>query len=151
MSLFDVVAERFESPVRGSKSPKRSESTLKGLKEPRPTGSKLRVLDTSDEKLKEALEDDWDEVSNDPAQLEVARRWVTEAKQVANGIIPERYTQTSDCKYCGPVMVVEGYPLQANNCPWCMNRIKGLPIPTIEIWTKQQRVVFNKRREELGQ
>lgn len=132
MSLFDVVAERFERPVRGSKGPKRSESTLKGLKEPReprPMASKLRVTDSSDKELREVLGDDWDEVSNDPAQLEVARLWVTEAKQVADGIIPERYTQKSDCKYCGPVFVVEGYPLQANNCPWCFNRHKGLPIP----------------------
>lgn len=87
------------------------------------------ISPVGDDVLREALEDDWDEVSNDPAQLEVARLWVTEAKQVANGIIPEHYTQTSDCKYCGPVFVVEGYPLQANNCPWCFNRIKCLPIP----------------------
>jgi hypothetical protein len=86
-------------------------------------------LTAADAELKEALEDDWDEVSNDPAQLEVARMWVTEAKQVANGIIPERYTQKSICKFCGPVFVVEGYPLKANNCPWCFNRIKELPIP----------------------
>jgi len=87
------------------------------------------ISPVGDEELKEVLEDDWREVLADPAQLEVARRWVTEAKQVANGIIPERYTQTSDCKFCGPVFVYEGYPQQANNCPWCFNRIKGLPIP----------------------
>ncbi len=83
----------------------------------------------NEDELKEALEDDWDEVSNDPAQLEVARLWVTEAKQVADGVIPARYTQTSDCKFCGPVLVCDGYPLKANNCPWCFNRIKGLSIP----------------------
>ena len=87
------------------------------------------ISPVSDNELKTALEDDWDEVSNDPAQLEVARQWVAEAKQVANGVIPERYTCTSNCKYCGPVLVVEGYPKNANNCPWCFNRIKGLPIP----------------------
>ena len=92
--------------------------------------SKNNVLGiASDAELKDALEDDWDEVSNDRAQLEVARMWVTEAKQVASGIIPKRYKQTSNCKYCGPVLVVEGYPKNANNCPWCFNRVKELPIP----------------------
>ena len=82
--------------------------------------------------LRDALGDDWDEASSDPAQLEVARLWVAEAKQVASGIIPARYTQTSDCKYCGPVLVREGYPKNANNCPWCFNRLKGLQIPKLD-------------------
>jgi len=135
MSLFDVVAERFERPVRGSKGPKRSESTFKGLKEPReprPMASKLRATDSSDKELREVLGDDWDEVSNDPAQLEAARFLVTEAKQVSNGVIPDRYTQKTECKFCGPVFVYEGYPQPANNCPWCFNRIKGLPIPEVK-------------------
>ena len=87
------------------------------------------ISPVGDDELKAVLEDDWEEVSNDPAQLEVAGLWVIEAKQVANGIIPERYTQTSDCKFCGPVFVCEGYPLKANNCPWCLNRHAGRPIP----------------------
>ena len=89
------------------------------------------ISPASNIELKTALEDDWYEVSNDPAQLEVARQWVAEAKQVANGVIPERYTCTSNCKFCGPVFVVEGYPKNANNCPWCFNRIKGLQIPKV--------------------
>ncbi len=82
-----------------------------------------------DDELKKTLGDDWDEVSNDPAQLEAARFLVTEAKQVSNGIIPERYTQITDYKFCGPVFVYKGYPQPANNCPWCLNRHAGLPIP----------------------
>ena len=132
MSLIDVVREKYETPVGGSKGSKRSKSPLKNLKElkePRPNDESLQLAAVTNDELKTDLEDDWDEVSNDPAQLEVARLWVTEAKQVAAGVIPERYTQTSNCKFCGPVLVCDGYPLKAKNCPWCFNRIKGLQIP----------------------
>ena len=90
------------------------------------------ISPVGDDALREALEDDWDEVSNDPAQLEAARFLVAEAKQVSNGVIPDRYTQKTECKFCGPVFVYEGYPQPANNCPWCFNRIKGLPIPEVK-------------------
>ena len=87
--------------------------------------------EVSDQELREVLEDDLDEASNDPALLEAAMRRVTEAKQMERGVVPDAFTQTTDCKYCGPVYVPEGWPQPtANNCHWCMNRLKGLPIPT---------------------
>ncbi len=86
--------------------------------------------EVSDQELREVLEDDLDKASNDPALLEAAMRWVTEAKQMERGVVPDAFTQTTDCKYCGPVYVPEGWPQPTtNNCPWCMNRLKGLPIP----------------------
>ena len=88
------------------------------------------ISPVTDQELREVLEDDLDKVSNDPALLEAAIRRVTEAKQMESGVVPDAFTQTTDCKYCGPVYVPEGWPQPAtNNCPWCMNRLKGLPIP----------------------
>ena len=86
--------------------------------------------EVNDQELREVLEDDWDEANNDPALLKAAMRWVTEAKQMQRGVVPDAFTQTTDCKYCGPVYVPDGWPQPAtNNCHWCMNRLKGLPIP----------------------
>ena len=92
---------------------------------------KRELSEISPAELREAAGDDWDEISNDPAQLETFTLWVTEAKQIEKGVVPDRFTQATDCKFCGPVFVCEGYPQPANNCPWCMNRHKGLPIPGV--------------------
>jgi len=120
MSLFDVVDKSYESPVRGSKRSKSTQGPLKELKEPRPSVVNLR----------EFLGDDWDEIASDPAQLEAAERNSAEAKQMESGVVPDAFTQTTECKYCGPVYVPEGWPQPAtHNCPWCMPRLKGLPIP----------------------
>ena len=86
--------------------------------------------EVSDQELKEILENDWVKASNDAALLEIAKRSVIEAKQMERGVVPNAFTQTTDCKYCGPVYVPEGWPQPAtNNCPWCLNRLKGLSIP----------------------
>ena len=124
MSLIDIVAEKYGSSVRGSKGSKRSEShpkDPKDLKEPRPT---------TDHELREILEGDWEEVSNDPAQLEAARYLVATAQKIEAGIVPDGYTKVTNCKYCGPVFVYRSFPqTETQSCPWCRNRYKGLPIP----------------------
>ena len=124
-ALTDKTAKRVNSP--GGLTDKTDKRASVSSVSDRSEGFETQVVE--DNELRETLGDDWDEVSSNPAQLEAARFLVTEAKQVANGVIPERYTQITDCKYCGPVFVYEGYPQPANNCPWCFNRIKGLPIP----------------------
>jgi len=46
MSLIDVVREKYETPVGGSKGSKRSKSPLKNLKElkePRPNDESVRL------------------------------------------------------------------------------------------------------------
>ncbi len=91
---------------------------------------KRELSEISPDELRRAAGDEWGEISIDPTQLEVFARWVVEAKQIERGVVPDRFTQTTDCRFCGPVFVCEGYPQPANNCPWCFNRIKGLAIPT---------------------
>ncbi len=122
MSLFDVVEEKYEAPVRGSKRSISSEGPLKGLKElkePRPTPAEL----------KKAAGDDWGEIKNDPTQIQALSELLVIENMRSKGIAPNHYTSTTTCKHCGPVPIWDGCPPEVNGCPWCFNRIKGLPIP----------------------
>jgi hypothetical protein len=47
------------------------------------------------------------------------------------GEVPDHYTATTTCKHCGPVSIWAGCPPAVLGCPWCFNRMKGLPIPTV--------------------
>lgn len=88
------------------------------------------ISPVTDQEIKKSLEDDWEEVSNDPDQLEAARYLVATAKKIEAGIVPDGYTKVTNCKYCGPVFVYESFPQsETQSCPWCRNRYKGLPIP----------------------
>jgi len=85
--------------------------------------------EVSDQELREVLDDDWDEVSNDPAQFEAARYSLRTIQQIAAGQVPDSYSAKTICKHCGPVPIWEGCDPEVAGCPWCFNRIKGLPIP----------------------
>ena len=122
MSLLDIVSEKYEAPVRGSKSAKSTESRLldlKELKEPRPTRSELQ----------ERAGPDWEEVSSDPAKLKAFAELVLIMDMRRRGIVPEHYTATTECVGCGKVPIFEGVPQQVTGCPWCFNRLMNLPIP----------------------
>ena len=79
--------------------------------------------------LREAAQDDWDEVSNDPAQLVAFADSLAIVQIRESGGIPDSYTSTTECKHCGPVPIWEGCPPQVNGCPWCLNRLAGLSMP----------------------
>ncbi len=49
------------------------------------------------------------------------------------GITPDHYTAITACIHCGPVPIFEGLPDTVQACPWCFNRIEGLPIPKVSI------------------
>ena len=122
MSLFDIVEEKYEAPVRGSKRSISSASPLKGLKElkePRPTT----------EEPKKAAGDDWDEIKDDSTQIQALSELLIIERMRLKGIAPDHYTSTTTCKHCGPVPIFEGCPPEVQDCPWCFNRIKGQPIP----------------------
>ncbi len=46
------------------------------------------------------------------------------------GEVPPHYTSTTICRHCGPVPIFEGVPDRVDGCPWCFNRVQGLPVPT---------------------
>ena len=95
--------------------------------------SRIRIekpaLLVSLEKIREKAGDDWIEVSNDPVQLNAFADWLAISEMREQGIVPDHYTATTECKRCGPVPIFEGCPPEFCGCPWCFNRLKGLPIP----------------------
>ena len=154
MSLLQEVIEQYcqteassETPKPLSdKSAKRGSGTY-GTESPghshiskgpgaRPDRSRVVSIDQwskrlreSPDELRRAAEDDWSEVSNDPAQL-VAFADSLAIKQIrASGGIPDHYTSETECKNCGAVPIWPGCPPEVKECPWCLNRLKGLPMP----------------------
>jgi hypothetical protein len=85
----------------------------------------LVSLDT----IRQKAGDDWAEVSNDPGQLKAFADLLAVEDMRERGIVPDHYTATTECRLCGPVLIFEGLPDNVKSCPWCFNRIKGLPIP----------------------
>ncbi len=81
------------------------------------------------EKIREKAGDDWMEVSNDPAQLKAFADLVAVSEMRERGIVPDHYNAEAECKHCGPVPIFEDMPDKVQGCPWCFNRIKGLPMP----------------------
>ncbi len=94
--------------------------------------SKKPELLLSLKELQERAEQDWEEISNDPEQLEALAKLIMIEDMRYRGIVPDHYTATTHCKHCGPVPIFEGCWPESDGCPWCFNRIKGLPIPKAE-------------------
>lgn len=63
------------------------------------------------------------------SQLSVAGGMVAIIEMREKGRAPDHYTARTECKHCGPVPIFAGCPPEVDGCPWCFNRIKGLPIP----------------------
>ena len=62
-------------------------------------------------------------------EIPVAREMVAIIEMREKGIVPDHYTAETECRHCGAVPIFEDCPPQVNGCPWCFNRIKGLPMP----------------------
>ena len=79
--------------------------------------------------IKDMAGDDWLEIAADPNQLKdfAAMAMIMEMRE--QGILPDHYTATSTCKQCGPVPIWQDCPPEVLGCPWCFNRLLGLPIP----------------------
>jgi len=77
--------------------------------------------------IQKNADDDWAEVSADPAQLKAFTELLMIEKMRHQGIVPPHYTATTECATCGPVSIFAGVPDRVQGCPWCFNRIKGLP------------------------
>ena len=63
-------------------------------------------------------------------ELPVAVEMVAIIEMREQGIVPDHYTATTECKHCGPVPIWEGCPPRVLGCPWCLNRLSRLPIPS---------------------
>lgn len=54
-------------------------------------------------------------------------RGVAEKKEIANGTRPAGFNERATCLRCGPIWSKNHGKF--TNCPWCINRLKGIPIP----------------------
>ncbi len=94
--------------------------------------SKKPELLRSLRELQERAGPDWEEISADPEQLKAFAELVMIEDMRHRGIVPDHYTATTNCKHCGPVPIFEGCWPESDGCPWCFNRIKGLPMPGVK-------------------
>ncbi len=62
-------------------------------------------------------------------EMPVAEEMVVITEMRQKGIVPDHYTATTNCKHCGPVPIFEGCWPESDACPWCFNRLRGLPMP----------------------
>lgn len=60
--------------------------------------------------------------------LAYARALLLRAERRA-GRAPSGWTQSVRCEGCGPVWLWHGAPGAVIACPWCWNRVEGLPVP----------------------
>ena len=91
--------------------------------------SKKPELLRSLQELQQRAEQDWEEISKSPEQLKALAELIMIEDMRHRGIVPDHYTATTICKHCGPVPIFEGTWPESDGCPWCFNRIKGLPMP----------------------
>jgi len=91
--------------------------------------SKKPELLRSLRELQERAGSDWDEVSADPAKLKSFAELVMITDMRHRGIVPDHYTSETECKNCGPVPIWPRCPPEVKECPWCFNRLQGLPMP----------------------
>lgn len=73
--------------------------------------------------------DDWQEISGDPEKLRAFVDMLTITAMREHGEVPPHYTATTVCRRCGPVPIFSGLPDEVAGCPWCANRLRGLPVP----------------------
>ncbi len=88
-----------------------------------------KELRESPDELRREADDDWDEVSNDPAQLVAFADSLAIVQIRESGRVPDTYVSLTTCQNCGEVPIWPGCPPQVNGCPWCLNRLDGLPMP----------------------
>ena len=91
-------------------------------------GKKSELLHSLKE-LQERAEQDWEEISNCPEQLKAFAELAMIDDMRHRGIVPDHYTAMTRCRHCGPVPIFEGCWPESDGCPWCFNRLQGLPMP----------------------
>jgi len=72
---------------------------------------------------------DWSEISSDPEKLRTFTELTMIVEMRERGLVPDHYTSRTECKKCGTVPIWQDCPPQVNGCPWCFNRLQGLPMP----------------------
>jgi hypothetical protein len=136
VSILDDVRRKY--PVKTDDEPSVSFGS--------PTDSHLKIspaklqtategTDKTDKRPSVSSVSEWSELLENkkgelaPEEVPVAIEMVEIVKMRRQGRVPDHYTATTVCCHCGTVPIWEGGPPKVLGCPWCFNRIKGLPIP----------------------
>ena len=90
------------------------------------------------ENLKVFLGEDWNDYKDKPESLVLWTDLLLKNHLIEQGIAPDNFTAITYCNSCGyvyvpPALINGGKVL---GCPWCWNRVKGLPIPKILLTKK---------------
>ncbi len=94
--------------------------------------SKKPELLRSLRELQERAGSDWDEVSNDPAQLIAFADSLAIVQIRESGGVPDTYVSVTTCQKCGTVPIFEGCPSKIGACVWCMNGLTAPAIPGVK-------------------
>jgi hypothetical protein len=124
MSLLQEVIEQygdFENPkVLTDKTDKTSKM---------PKTSQIGGSVSSGSEWSELLENKNGELAEHEIPAAIDMVTITEMRE--RGVVPDHYTAITECMNCGTVPIFPGLPPEVLGCPWCFNRIKGLPIPSV--------------------
>ncbi len=88
--------------------------------------------------LQQAADTDWADIENDPEALEALANSIQIRRMRERSEVPPHYTATTICAYCGPVPIFAGVAERVAFCPWCFNRVTGLPVPKTPTKTEIQ-------------
>jgi len=126
MSLLQEVIEQY-GDFENAKPP--TDKTDKTSKKPK------ALTDKTDKRGSVSFGSEWSELLENKngelteQEMPVAEEMVVITEMRQKGIVPDHYTATINCKHWGPVPILEGCWSESDGCPWCFNRIKGLPMP----------------------
>lgn len=135
MSALPLLAEFFDKHIKVRvEGDEIALSAPKGALTPhlvsRVKEEKARLL-VSLSIIREKAGDDWEDIVSDPDQLKTIADILVIEDMRYRGIVPDHYTATAECRRCGPVPLWEECPPQVSGCPWCFNRVAGLPMPGV--------------------
>ncbi len=88
-----------------------------------------RLRESSGDELRQSAEDDWEELSGDPAKLIAFADLLAITQIRESGNCPDTYTATTTCRNCGDVPIFENCLPKVDGCVWCMNGLTAPPIP----------------------
>jgi len=100
-------------------------------------GEDIRVRGPISEKNRKMLKMFKMEVLGELSTLSSGKQWeaymelLSDIDMRRRGVIPPSWTATTDCQHCGVVPIFEGCAPTVHGCPWCFNRVQGLPAPVI--------------------
>ncbi len=84
---------------------------------------------TSDDALAEAQRIAANEPNLSEDEFQALIRAIQTRRMRERGEVPPHYTEVTVCAHCGPIPIFPDAAARVLGCPWCFNRVAGLPVP----------------------